>query len=59
MYLTDIITKRRKQARVENILSQVLKIKSIEKDIKQLNDEKETIKFLSKQMIKELKKVLK
>ena len=59
MYLTDIITKKGKEARVESILSQVLKIKSAEKDIKQANDEKETIKFLSEQMLKELKKVLK
>jgi len=59
MYLTDVITKKNEKMRVENILSKVLKIKNTEKSEMSIVDEKDTVKFLSEQMIKEIRKALK
>jgi len=59
MYLTDVITKKNEKIRVENILSKVLKIKNTEKSEMSIIDEKDTVKFLSEQMIKEIRKALK
>ncbi|MCD5384443.1 MAG: hypothetical protein LRZ97_00835 [Candidatus Pacebacteria bacterium] len=59
MYLADIITKKNKEMRVENILSKVLKIKNTEKSEMNIIDEKETVKFLSEQMLREIRKAFK
>jgi hypothetical protein len=45
--------------RVENILSKVLKIKNTEKSEMNIIDEKETVKFLSEQMLREIRKAFK
>lgn len=59
MYLTDMVTKQDKRAKVDYILSTVLKIKEKKNINDKEKDIKETVKFLSEQMLKEIEKAFK
>jgi len=59
MYLADMITKQDKKAKVDYILSTVLKIKKEETTNDKSRDKSEVAEFLSEQMIKEVKKAFK
>lgn len=59
MYLADMITKQDKRAKVDYILSTVLKIKKEEVTNDKSREKSEVAEFLSEQMIKEVKKAFK
>jgi len=59
MYLNDLMKKTDEDIRVKNILINILRITEKEEADKKLTSRKDTIKFLSDTMIREVRKTFK